>query len=73
MHLLVGLVNYSHNSELLSTVQVSPLKWFFTPGQDSRDMICRIAIRRLYIGELEGALSLSSSYIYTYVYKLYIL
>ena len=68
MHLMVGLVNYSHSPELLITVQVSPLKWSMTPGQDSRDNICGIAIRRL--GELEGAsLSLSSSYIYTYVYK----
>ena len=36
-HLIVGLVNYSHSPELLITVQVSPLKWLLTSGQDSRD------------------------------------
>ena len=53
--LIVGLVNYSHRPELLMTVQVqvSPLKWLLTSGQDSREKICGIAIRRL--GELEGA------------------
>ena len=68
MHLIVGLVNYSHSLELLITVQLSPLNWLLTPGQDSRDKIYGIAIRRL----VEAPLSLSSSSIYTYVYKSYI-
>ena len=47
-HLIVGLVNNSHSPELLVTLQVSPLKlkWLLTPGQDSRDDICGIAIGR---------------------------
>ena len=54
-HFIVGLVRYSHGPELLTTAQVSPLKWLLmTPGQDSRDKkICGIAMRRL--GELEDA------------------
>ena len=65
MHLIVGLVNYSHSLELLITVQLSPLNWLLTPSKDSRDKICGIAIRRL----VEAPLSLSLLVLYIHMYK----
>ena len=61
-HLIFSLVNYSHSLELRITVQLSPLNWL-TPGQDSRDKICGIAIRRL----LKAPFSLLVLYIHMYI------